>query len=106
MTHKGDPERIMAEICESMREYLEKKGVPDAANAAAAKCAEVRSKRNATDRPNNTRKLTREEIQNRYLSLIMRGPHSKSYHPGHTERRPGGARHRKRRRVTAKYSRK
>jgi len=107
LTHKGNPEKIMEAICASMQEYLEKKGMPDAAEIAAAKCAELRSKRNATRRNNgNLRKLTKEETANRYLSMIMRGPW-KSYNPGHTARRPGGARRSsRRRRITAKYSRK
>jgi hypothetical protein len=89
VTHKGDPEKILEAICESMREYLEKKGVAGAAEIAAAKCAEVRAKRNATRRNNgNSRKLTPEEIRARYLSLIMRGPW-KSYKP---VRWPGGGR--------------
>ena len=110
VTHKGNPEKIMAAICESMREYLEKKGVPDAEAIAAAKCAEVRGKRNATRRNNTrrnaSRKLTNNNIKNRYLSMIMRGPW-KSYNPGHTARRPGGARRSSRRLLTIrKYCRK
>jgi hypothetical protein len=96
VSHKGDHAKIMDAICESMREYLEKKGVAGAAEIAAAKCAEVRGKRNATRRNNgNSRKLTPEEIRERYLSMIMSGPWAKSYHPGHTAQRPRGGRRRR-----------
>ncbi len=98
MIHKGDPEKILEAICQSMREYLEKKGVMGAAEIAAAKCAELRRKRNATRRNNgNSQRLTHEEAKNRYLSLIMRGPAPASYHPGHTARRPRGGKHKRRR---------